>query len=323
MKKATKRILSLTMVLLIILSVTAVFSGCYVIKSGKMSQIEGTYQLTSYSGDGDRLTERGITMYVVVRADGTGYYAYKDNNTDPYISEIRCRFTQDTEDAGKYSYVEIDFGNNGDYVKFAVFAQLFELATTLSSQKHVFSGNIFEGNYGLDYTISSTLTRVDKATDLSAVEKNFGKAVTLPFGSKKYDGTYRLERIIGCDKTPEGASVPENPFVYYYVTLDFVKGTAKLYSMKKSDEIEIQDELKDLKITYENGNYVISVSEGINLKINTTNSDLNYSLDAEKEFDEGWFVMRFHHWGDMTEEQILDNIESDVNNYLASKDFSE
>ena len=323
MKNSIRRLISLAMVLILLILSTAVLTGCYVVKSGKMNKIEGTYQLTSYTGDGDRLTEKGIVMYVVVRADGTGYYAYKDNDTDPYISEIRCRFTQDTEEAGKYSYVEIDFAGRGEYVKFGVFAQLFELGTTLTSQKPVFSGNIFEGTYGLDYTISSTLTRIDRATDLSAVEEHFGKAPTLPFGAKKYDGTYKLESIFGNDKSPDTAVVPENPFVYYYVTLDFVNGTAKFYAMKKSDEIELENELSDLTIAYENGNYVITVGGKSNIRLNATNSSLSYSLDVEEEFGEGCFTMRFHHWGDMTEEQIIDAIDSDVSGYLASKDFSE
>ena len=57
--------------------------------------------------------------------------------------------------------------------------------------------------------------------------------------------------------------------------------------------------------------------------INTVSSQFSYSLDIEESFEGGSYTLCFHHWHDMTEEQILDSIENDVNNYLASKDFSE
>lgn len=323
MKKNIRRLISLTTVIILLFLSTAVLTGCYVVKSGDMSKLEGTYKLTSYTAKEDVLAEKGIVMYIIVRADGTGNYYYKDNSTDLYSSEIRCKFTQDTEEAGKYSYVEIDFDGRGEYVKFGVFAQLFELGTTLSSHEYVFGGNIFEGTYGIEYTISATFTRVDKATDSSYVDKNLDDPVSLPFGLKKYDGTYRLEILVTNENSPEIAEIPDNPYVYYYVTLDFIKGSAKLYSMSKADEIQETRELKNMSIIYENGNYLLNFGENIIFVINTTNSSLAYSLDVDETFEFGSYTMRFHHWGDMSEEQVLELVENDANNYLNSKNITE
>ena len=126
MKNSIRRLISFAIALILLILTTSVLSGCYVIKSGRMHKIEGTYALTSYGGDVDRLAENGIQMFLVIREDGTGHYAYLDNDTEPYIADIRCRFINDTEDPDKYSYVEIDFGG-AEYEKFAVFAQTFKV----------------------------------------------------------------------------------------------------------------------------------------------------------------------------------------------------
>ena len=76
MKNSIRRLISLATVLALLILSAAVLSGCYVVKSGKMYKIEGTYQLTSYSGKSDYIAERGMTLYIVIRSDGTGYYAY-------------------------------------------------------------------------------------------------------------------------------------------------------------------------------------------------------------------------------------------------------
>lgn len=237
MKNSKRRLLSsLALVLILILS-TTVLSGCYVVKSGKMSQIEGTYQLTHYSGDGDRLVEKGITMYMVIRADGTGWYAYKDSDKAPHISELRCRFTQDEEESGKYSYVEIDFEGKGGYEKFAINSQLFK-STNLNSQKPVWKGNLFEGTAAIDYYINVDFTRVDKATDRSVIDEHFASAAVIPYGAHKYNGTYSFNTLAGGIYPDVVGYVPPSPFVYLCVDIDIYSGKGVAYYMLKSDEIE-------------------------------------------------------------------------------------
>ncbi len=319
MKNSIRRLISLATVLALLILSVAVLSSCYVVKSGKMNRVEGVYKLTTYSGKTNYLEERGIEMYMIIRADGGGYYAYKDNDTAPYISELRVSYESDPEESGKYSYVNIKFTGSDDPAHLAVYAPTFDFNTNLNSQKPVWKPIVWGETPEIDYYIDVDFTRVERSTELDALKELFGDAPLLPYDAKRYDGTYKLERIV---TPPESAETPENPYVYYYVTLDFVAGTAKIYNMKKDDEITSTATLNDLSVSYENGNYIVSMG-GKSYLINTVSSSLAYSLDIEESIDGGIYTLRFHHWHDMTEEQILDSIENDVNNYLASKDFSE
>lgn len=319
MKNSIRRLISLATVLALLILSVAVLSSCYVVKSGKMNRVEGVYKLTTYSGKTNYLEERGIEMYMIIRADGGGYYAYNDNDTAPYISELRVSYESDPEESGKYSYVNIKFTGSDDPAHFAVYAPTFDFNTNLNSQKPVWKPIVWGETPEIDYYIDVDFTRVERSTELDALKELFGDAPLLPYDAKRYDGTYKLESIV---MTSDTAETPENPYVYYYVTLDFVAKQAKIYNMKKDDEITSTATLNDLSVSYENGDYRISMG-GKSYLINTTSSHLAYSLDIDESFEGGSYTLCFHHWHDMTEEQILDSIENDVNNYLASKDFSE
>lgn len=319
MKSSKRRLTTLAALLAILILSAAVLSSCYVVKSGKMNRVEGVYKLTTYSGKTNYLEERGIEMYMIIRADGRGYYAYKDNDTAPYISELRVSYESDPEESGKYSYVNIKFTGSDDPAHLAVYAPTFDFNTNLNSQKPVWKPIVWGETPEIDYYIDVDFTRVERSTELDALKELFGDAPLLPYDAKRYDGTYKLDSIL---MTSDTAEMPENPYVYYYITLDFVAGTAKIYNMKKDDEITSTATLNDLSVSYENGDYRISMG-GKSYLINTTSSHLAYSLDIKESFEGGSYTLCFHHWHDMTEEQILDSIENDVNNYLASKDFSE
>lgn len=319
MKSSKRRLTALAALLAILILSAAVLSSCYVVKSGKMNRVEGVYKLTTYSGKTNYLEERGIEMYMIIRADGGGYYAYKDNDTAPYISELRVSYESDPEESGKYSYVNIKFTGSDDPAHLAVYAPTFDFNTNLNSQKPVWKPIVWGETPEIDYYIDVDFTRVERSTELDALKELFGDAPLLPYDAKRYDGTYKLESIV---MTSDTAEMPENPYVYYYITLDFVAGTAKIYNMRKDNEITSTATLNDLSVSYENGDYRISMG-GKSYLINTTSSHLAYSLDIEESFEGGSYTLCFHHWHDMTEEQILDSIENDVNNYLASKDFSE
>ena len=181
MKKSIKRILSITMALVLILSTVAVLSGCYVTHSAKMKYVEGTYELTAYSGDGNWLEEREMKLIMVIRSDGTGYYGYKDKDTAPFVSELRCRFINDPEESGKYQYVEIDFKGNGEYEKLAINARISN--QNLNSQKPKWKPIEWGKTPEIDYQIYVGFTRIDKATDRSIIDEYFSGAPFLPFGN--------------------------------------------------------------------------------------------------------------------------------------------
>ena len=177
-----RRLLSLALVLLLILSTAAFFSGCTMSRSGPMRKIEGTYQLTSYSTNKNDLEERGMILYVVIRADGTGYYAYRDNENEGSRGDVRCRFTQDPEKSGYYEYVEINFtGENDGYKKLGIYSKLFD--KNLNSNQPKYGGSILDGTYGIKYYVYVVFERVSRKTDLSYIEKALGKAEIRPYGA--------------------------------------------------------------------------------------------------------------------------------------------
>ncbi len=171
MKKYSRRIASLALAVILMLS-TLAFSGCYVISSGTIKQVSGTYKLTKYTDKVDRLETDGIELYLVLSSGSTGYFAYRDNETAGYTRTVSIRYIEDTEEPGKYSYVEVDFEGKGEYEKFGIYCKLFE--RKLNATRTKWKGNPFEGTLQVDYTISIGFERVSSATDLSYVNKHFG-----------------------------------------------------------------------------------------------------------------------------------------------------
>ena len=260
MKNSKRRLLSLIMVLTLILSATAVLSSCYIIKSGKMKDIEGTYQLTTYSRDTDLIEKRGIVLYVVIRADGTGYYAYKSNGTEPHIAELRCSFTSDSEKSGHYSNVAINFGYGSDATNFGI--------TAGSESSSINSNTTYWGDKWDIKWQYVTLKRVSKATDLSYINENFGAYDVLPYGLLKANGGYDLLSIT----SNTGDDV--NPFVYYLMDVNLYTLKTTVWYMLKQDEVACVEtfDIKDLT------NYSFTID---NTVVTVGNNALSFAIDGE------------------------------------------
>ena len=230
-----KSLLSIVLIMVFVFSVFQL-SGCYIVDSGKMKNVEGTYELTIYGTNKNEIEARGITLYVVIKSDGSGYYAYSDNDTEMYYSELRCRFIADTEESGKYSYVEIDFLGNGEYEKFGVNSKIDN--KTLTYSRYVWKGSILNGTLSVDYTISATLNRVDKATDLSYIKEKFGDKNVVPFGAKNLSGVYFYSETVFDDSQYQPGDY-QSPFVYFYINIDCISGVAETWYMLKEDEVKV------------------------------------------------------------------------------------
>ncbi|MBR2929637.1 MAG: hypothetical protein IKC32_00250 [Clostridia bacterium] len=226
-----KRLTSLALVLALLLLSVAGLSGCYFIDSGRMDEIEGTYELTHYSTDENEIEKQGITLYMTLRADGTGYYAYRDNDTALHYSALRCRYTQDTENAGHYSYVEVDFKGDGDYHKLGINAR----GKTLNSRQVKYKGNLFEGTLTTDYYIDVDFKKINRATDLSFIKAKLGEAPFIPHAALPISGYY-YHSGVDSDETPDWET--HDPFVYLYLKFDLIDGTGKAWYMLKADEVE-------------------------------------------------------------------------------------
>ena len=258
MKNSIRRLISLALVLILILSAATVLSGCIVTKSAKMKFVEGTWELTAYSGDSDWLTERGMELIMVIRSDGTGYYGYRDNDTEPFVSELKCRFITDTEDSRKYQFVEIDFEGKGEYHKLGIYADYRN--QKMNSRQVQWKGNLFEGAE-IDYYIDVGFTRIDKATDRSVLDERFAGVHTVPYGIRKHDGAYEFKALEGGVYPDDEGSGLFSPLVYLYLDLDFYSGKGTAYYMLKSDEeakvvtFELRASKNDL------GEYILALGE--------------------------------------------------------------
>ena len=67
-----KKLITLVLLLSVLAASLFSLSGCYTVKSGKMKNVEGTYELTAYSKNEDMIAKNGIRLYVVIRSDGNG-----------------------------------------------------------------------------------------------------------------------------------------------------------------------------------------------------------------------------------------------------------
>ncbi len=317
MKSLTRRFLSLTLVLALVLSLSTLLSGCYMVKSGKMNQVEGTYKLTGYTGKTNYLEERGIELYIVIRSDGTGFYAYKANGIEPHISEIRCSFERDPEESDKYSYVSINFGNGSDPIKLAIVAQIFKLETNLNSQKPVWKPIVWGETPSIDYNIDVDFTRVSTATDLSYIHENFGNYNLVPYGVMRYSGTYEAFTVSDMSGSAGMTEYPEYPFVYCYLDIDLVTNKGKIWYMLKSDETA---RVVDFDVSVDTdgmGGYKFKF-DTTEIKTEAGSSSATYiSLPFTTTLGE--FAIRLAHQGNLTEETITESAQIQYENYLASK----
>ena len=174
MKSSKRRLTALAALLAILILSAAVLSSCYIVKSGKMNKIEGTYQLTAYSGKSDYLAERELVLYVVIRANGTANLVWKNQHTGPHYQDITCSFEADPEKSGYYSYVLIDFKNGKGPTRFGIQAAgLFEIDTKLGSSTLAWN-NTSDLSQGT-HTVNLTFTRVSKSTELDYVDEHINK----------------------------------------------------------------------------------------------------------------------------------------------------
>lgn len=292
MKNSTKRTLILIAVFSLVLSVLVVLSGCYVVKSASMKQVEGTYKLTVYSGEGDYLTDRGITLFIVLKSDGTGYYAYKSNNTEPHIAELRCRYTPDPENSSRYEYVEMDFDGDGEYDRFAINASL--TSTNLNSQRPEYSGDLIQCNVELDYYVHADFTRVDRATDLSYINENFGTYDVLPFGALRFDGMFEFSEVIA---NTDYMEMLESPYVYAYIDINVLAGTAKTWFMTK-ELGAATEQSHEIKFVKDEGGFYILVD---NKFILTPDTSL-YPYSCYLNMDADGATIKFRAIGNMSDE---------------------
>ena len=73
--------------------------GCYMVSGQKMRNVQGTYELTSYTRTHGKtnavtnyLTEDGYKAFLVVTGTGEGYYVYTDVDTAPTYRKVSLSY---------------------------------------------------------------------------------------------------------------------------------------------------------------------------------------------------------------------------------------
>jgi len=116
MKKVFLYVICIAMVALSLFGLTA----CYTSKPDTMGNLTGTYQLTYFTSKPkdagqdveptDMIKEKGVVAYLVIKDDGTGYYTYKDNDTEAWVRSVRINYSYDEEDSSKVKEIRYTDG---------------------------------------------------------------------------------------------------------------------------------------------------------------------------------------------------------------------
>ncbi len=300
MKSFIKKTISASLVLILIFAICTPLTACYHVNSGSLSDIEGTYRLTGYLGKEDLKEARGIELSIVIRSDGTGYYAYKSNDTDAYISPIKCEFEADEENPGKYSYVTLTFSKDSTKHRLAIDAK----NKNLNSQTAVWKGSLFDGNLTIDYYIDVDFTKISKDTDLTSLKKDFGDIPFYPFGSLDFGGIYKLGYL------KSGGTGSDN-FVYYYVRFDPQKSLGEAWYMLKEDEEAVHRNFK-LSVV-EDGSKFYYKFDGTRVDPSTA----EYDDYITHRYRDGSLVLDY--FGYLSDEELEAEIANDISQYLESK----
>ena len=232
MKRGFTKILA-SVALAIVFVCSMIFAtGCQIISGVKMKDLVGTYEMTSYGAKTNVMEEREIKMYMVINSNGSGYYVFKDNDTEVYAAEMRVSFTANTEDSSKYDYVKctfydgytIDFGVNRD---------------TLNYSKIVWKPLQWGKPLETDYTISVGFKKVSKKTDLSYVQNKLDvELMALPFGLSRMSAVYELISVTAGGRiltVEEVAEIGVEEPIYAYIALDVAKSIMEISYMFTSE----------------------------------------------------------------------------------------
>lgn len=297
-----KKLLSILLVMLLTLG----FAGCYTINSGTLNEVVGTYEMKSftrtYNGKGsheagtvDYIKDKHAVSYVVVSESGIGYYIYKDDETPLTCIQLKMTFTPSTEHEGKYDYVKAVDGK-GHESSYGIHARDKALNPP-------YLPAIDLGPLQRDYSESISYKRVDKAQDLSYVEKNIGKQSYAEFDNYKYHGAYVI-------------SISDNTYSDYicrYVIYDAVNKKATLKYALKSDCVAAEKEI----------DFTVNPSE---YKITVDGNDYNSGYYIERHYlypTEYGDVYITENMYKVEEEDIDDSIASEIENYLEQNNSGE
>ena len=237
-------------VLLITMLLSMLLTACYASKPGKMKDLVGTYELTSftrsYSEEKDEegnvvprnlIEQRQITAcYLVVGAEGEGYYVYEADGAE-WVRKVKIEYTYSDKEPDKVKEIYYTDGSTTTGTNYP--GKGTERLGLYFTRKEKTMSYTSPAIFGQKYSQSVKYTKVDKADDLSYVSGKLGKTLVA--------ADYEVALLSGW-QTYQGEYDEASPYIYCYIHLDMARKTADVYYALKSDAQPV--ELKNQAVTY-------------------------------------------------------------------------
>ncbi len=256
MKKILLSVICFALVAFSLFGLTA----CYTSKPDTMDNLTGTYKLTLFTSKPkdagqeveptDMIKEKGVAAYLIVKDDGTGYYAYKDNEKS-WIRSVRITYSYDEEDASKVKELRYYDGMGADQTKRYPGTGRETLGLTFTKKEKKLHYNQ-PAVISVKQSTVVTYEKVNNGTDVNYVADKLSISATVcPFA---------LNGLTTMTKYCE----PESPYVYYFISFDPSGTKADIYYRLKESETPVHQ--TELPVTIKaptdaTGNYSITVGE--------------------------------------------------------------
>ena len=251
--KKTKHLVALLLIAAIVISMT----GCYVISPQRMSQLKGTYKLTThiYTPSHERKEGRTPTTYdyvndekfkyeayLVITGSGRGYYAHRDASGDAYVKEVTLAYEYNQENSSRIDYVVYNDVLNqgktdGGTSRLGVSGKSLNFSLSAFDYTQLFTGKPMRSD---DRTVR--WEKVDDATDLSYITEQMGNLKSYGFDAFGYRGIYSQES----PRNVETQEYLESPYQYYFIVIDTADGidTAEIcYALKETPTEQVRQTL--------------------------------------------------------------------------------
>ena len=311
--KKTKHAVALLLIAALVISMT----GCYIISPQRMSELKGTYKLTSYTYTPSHERKEGRTPttydyvndekykyedYLVITGTGKGYYAHRDASGDAYVKEITLSYEYNQENSSRIDYViyndALTQGNTtGGISRLGVSGKSLNYSLTAFDYTELFTKRPMRSDER-----SVRWEKVDDATDLSYVTEQMGDLKSYSFDAFASRGIYSLDVLFDT----ETQQYLESPYQYYFIVIDTASGisTAKIcYALKDAPKEQIQE---TLPFRFSEDGLTLTLGE------HSWSAD-NYSKNSFTRIDENVKWTLYLHSHSVTE-SALDNL---VESYLA------
>ncbi len=217
--------------------------GCTMSQPGLMKKLKGTYRLTKFSRNYtnedeqlDILARDKIKAYLVIDGTEFGYMVYSDESSPLSSRQVRTTYIYDG-DTEKISQVVYE----AEKTEKALFGEerlgFMSRAEELNrSTPHL----VWENRaFKIDYNDSVVWEKVNKATDLSFVQKELGQTLnTAPYPLLPFHGAFKM---VDYDLVQYG-------YLYSFIRIDVFTQKAEAYYALSSDKKPVHE--TNLSVTY-------------------------------------------------------------------------